>query len=139
MVRSDNVITRALVNKQGSRQHAHLHQLATRLLYLCSTHQIKLFARCIPGRENHVADHLSRQILHPEHEVPLSTDQFVALESMFGERKLDVFASSANSQVKQYFSLNPERHAVGTDALQHPWPAKAYAHPPWLLINRMLA
>jgi hypothetical protein len=91
MVRSDNVTTCALVNKQGSRQHAHLHQLATSLLYLCNTHQIKLFAKCIPGRENHVVDHLSRQTLHPQHEVPLSTDQFLTLESMFGEKKLDLF------------------------------------------------
>jgi hypothetical protein len=103
MVRSDNLATCALVNKQRSRQHAHLHQLARRLLYLCNTHQIKLFTKYIPGRENHVADHFSRQTLHPQNEVPLSREHFRALESMFGERKLDLFASYANSQVKQYF------------------------------------
>jgi hypothetical protein len=69
LVRSDNVTTCALINKQGSRFHAHLHKLACKLLYLCQTHRIRIFARHVAGKDNQVADVLSRQTLNPQHEV----------------------------------------------------------------------
>jgi hypothetical protein len=127
LVRSDSVTTCALINKQGSRVHAHLHKLVCKLLYLCQTHRIRIFARHIADKDNQLADLLSRQMLTPQNEVQLPIEIFRQLEKEFGRRTIDLFASETNRQTALYYSLNHEESAKGTDAMNHHWPPGSHA------------
>jgi hypothetical protein len=127
------VTTCALISKQGSRVHAHLHKLACKLLYLCQTHRIRIFARRVAGKDNQVADLLSGQALNPQHEVQLPIQTFRQLEKEFGRRTIDlVRVWKTNRQTPLYYSLNHEESAKLTDAMSHHWPPAAYAYPPFI-------
>jgi hypothetical protein len=82
---------------------------------------------------------LSRQTLNPQHEVQLPIQIFRQLEKEFGRRTIDLFASETNRQTPLYYTLNHEESAKGTDAMSHHWPPGAYAYPPFILLNRILA
>jgi hypothetical protein len=138
-IRSDNMTTCSIVNRQGSRQHQHLHSLASKLAYLCDLNKIRLFAKYLPGKENTIADHLSRKTIHPQHEQRLHPQDFQLIEATFGKRTIDLFASNQNNQLPTYISMNRDNQAIAIDAMNCNWPTKAYAFPPWLLINRILA
>jgi hypothetical protein len=49
---------------------------------------------------------------------------------------MDLFASATTTQCPKYFSLRPDPHTQGTDALSHVWPQWGnYAFPPPNLIS----
>ena len=137
-VRTDNMTTRAILMKQGSRQHIHLHALATKIAATCQTHKIRLFATYLPGKENQIADALSRIQLNPQHEAMLPKHHFKVIQQRFGNRSIDLFASHQNRQLPQYFSLHPDPQALAQDAFQQTWPTGAYAYPPWRMVNKVL-
>ena len=50
-----------------------------------------------------------------------------------------MFATSANNQLRKYFSPIADKKALGEDALAHPWEGMdAYAFPPQPLIHAVL-
>jgi hypothetical protein len=71
------------------------------------------------------------QRLHPQ--------DFQLIETTFGKRTVDLFASNQINQLPAYMPMNTDNQAVAIDAMNCTWPTKAYAFPPWLLINRILA
>lgn len=138
-VRTDNITTFAIINKQGSARYEHLHSLAKKLAWICDVNKIRLFAVYLSGKNNAIADWLSRVKLNNQQELQLQKSDFTLIEEKFGKRKIDLLATYKNRQTEAYMSLNYEEEAIATDALQHQWPQHAYAYPPWILINRILA
>jgi hypothetical protein len=136
LVRTDNMTTRAFVNKQGGSLH-HLNEIAAAIHKICMTRKIRLFAEYLPGIENTRADFLSRIRPSPD-EWQLNPTMFRHL-LRWGPIHLDLFASRTTTQTPLFYSWKADPDALGTDAFQHPWPTSgAYANPPWILLNRVL-
>jgi hypothetical protein len=137
-VKTDNITTCAIINRQGSRRYSHLQELANRLAYLSNVSKIRLLATYLPGIDNIVADRLSRKVLHPQHEMQLHPKDFRLVQQHFGPRSVDLFASQNNQQVATYYSLHPDQRALGMDAMCQRWKPGVYAFPPMVLVNRIL-
>ena len=135
-VRTDNITTRAFVNKQGGTI-LHLHRLAHELYQICQKYRIRLLAEYVPGKENVTADDLSRR--HDRYDWKLSPTIFRTLSQRWGPLYLDLFATRISRQTKRFFSWKPDPEAEAVDAFYQPWPKKGgYANPPWVLLNRVL-
>jgi hypothetical protein len=64
---------------------------------------------------------------------------FRQIEMKFGARTIDLFASKETRLLPHYFSRQPDKNALGVDAFLHKWPEGAYAFPPWIIVNKVLA
>ena len=60
MIRTNNSMVTALINKQGSNRSKTLNLLFSTLFQLCLSHRWNLIARHIPSHLNAWADSLSR-------------------------------------------------------------------------------
>jgi hypothetical protein len=136
LIRTDNMTTRAFINKQGGTIH-HLHEISTQIHTICQSHRIRLFAEYLPGVENTRADFLSR--------MKVDRDDWQLLPSIFrylqrqAKIDLDLFATRRTRQTTAFYSRFPDPEAKGTNAFAHSWPKTgAYANPPWILINKVL-
>jgi hypothetical protein len=136
LIRTDNMTTRAFINKQGGTIH-HLHEIATLIHTICQSHRIRLFAEYLPGVENTRADFLSRmKVDRDDWQLPPSIFRYLQRQAKID---LDLFATRRTRQTTVFYSRFPDPEAKGTNAFAHPWPKTgAYANPPWILINKVL-
>ena len=139
MVRSDNTTTVAYINRQGGTHSRSLWLVTKRLFAWCQRHKVTLQARHLPGKENTIADLLSRLQGAPT-EWSLSPLVIPLIWQVFGQPTVDLFASEANAQLPVFCALSPGGGVWRIDAFSFPWlPALAYAFPPFALIPRVLA
>ncbi|XP_067313977.1 uncharacterized protein [Pseudorasbora parva] len=139
LVRCDNTMAVAYINRQGGVRSPKLHALAYNLLVWGRRFFLSLRATHVPGILNRGVDLLSRGNplfgdwrLHP---------QIVDMIWMrFLRASVDLFASRENSHCPMFFSLKDLDAPLGVDALAHPWPkVRLYAFPPLCLIIPTLA
>ena len=137
-VYADNTTALAYLRNQGGTRSAVLNRTAQDLLRWAERHSISLLPQFIMGRNNVLADSLSRpnQILGSEWTLKLSVFQQLRRRWPVS---IDMFATSLNHRRLPYFSPFHDPNALGTDALLQPWNGwQAYAFPPYALIPAIL-
>jgi hypothetical protein len=120
-VSSDNTTVIAYINHLGGTKSAKLHEQATELALLLEEHQIILTASYIPGRDNVLADRLSRQTTPVLTEWHLAPRVAQLLFQKWGTPMIDAFAAAGNNQLGTYCSLFPDPNALCRDAFSIRW------------------
>ena len=135
---ADNTTALAYLKNQGGTRSAVLNQTAQDLLRWAELHSVSLLPQFIMGRNNVLADVLSRpnQVLGSEWTLKLPV--FHQLRKRWPV-SIDLFATSLNHRCIPYFSPFHDPNSIGTDALLQPWNGwQAYAFPPYALIPAVL-
>lgn len=139
LVRSDNTVTVAYLNRQGGVRSSSLNAVVIPLFCWAEGHLLSLSAVHIRGVDNGLADALSR-CFPASLELSLTPVAFRLVCRRFGLPFLDLFASRLNAQLPRFCSRGPQEGCWGVDALSIPWPSRLlYAFPPLALIPRFLA
>jgi hypothetical protein len=101
-----------------------------------------LAAAHLAGKLNTVADWESRRP-RDRNDWKLAPALFRRAAARWGMPTVDLFASTANTQLPKFYSLGLDPHAAGVDCFRHPWGGGglAYANPPFVasVIARLLA
>lgn len=138
LLRVDNKTAISYINKYGGCRSPVLHSIAKRIWQWCETRNISLTASYINTSDNVVADSLSRgeQI---NSEWKLHEKYFTRICKKFGSPDIDLFASNANKQVKQFYSWFPDSNSLGVDAFLCSWDfVLPYAFPPFSMVPKIL-
>jgi hypothetical protein len=136
-VASDNSATVYDVNRH--RAGSTLSHALLKLLRTADTRKIQLTAVHVPGKDNVVADKLSR--LAPNGDYALKKEVLEQLLQEWGvEITADLFAAGWNHKHKLYWSLQRDRNAQGRNAFAVPWQQLGLPllHPPVPLIIKTL-
>ena len=136
---SDNTTAVAYLRRQGGTLSPALNAVAQRILHWAERLNIILMPQFVPGRNNVVADSLSRpdQVLGSEW--MLHQDVFNWLRQCWPVT-IDLFASSLSHRCSVYFAPVSDPMAAGTDARLQSWDSlQAYAFPPFTMISQVLA
>ena len=135
---ADNTTALAYLKNQGGTRSAVLNRTAQDLLRWTELHSVSLLPQFIMGRNNVLADSLSRpnQILGSEWTLKMPV--FHQLWQRWPVA-IDLFATSLNHRCIPYFSPFHDPNSIGTDALLQQWNGwQAYAFPPYVLIPAVL-
>jgi hypothetical protein len=148
--RSDNTAVVSYINKMGGTKVPYMSKVALEIHRLADKHKISLQCLHIPGKENILADELSRRPLD-RNDWKLNPRIFDMICAHWKARPtLDLFATRLNYQVKAFFSRYPDLYAKGTDAFLQSWAPTSshltkgidltllWANLPWTLIGRVL-
>jgi hypothetical protein len=137
LVRSDNLTTVANINRRSCAPTLLPEML--RLFDVLEGAGLRIRTTYIPGKENVVADELSRQVDSTDYS--MDTDVFMSLtEDLEVSVGIDLFASPGNAKARRFYSWRPARGALATDALVQSWHNEEdmYAFPPTVLIPKIL-
>jgi hypothetical protein len=138
LIQTDNTSVLHYINNSGGTRSVLLCSTTWDMLQWCLTNSIQLRATHIPGKDNYLADKLSRHIVsHTEWELH---DQVVAqLFHLWHTPTIDLFASSQNTKLSNFCALRYHPQAQGTDALSMSWRSLyAYAFPPFPILAKVL-
>ncbi|XP_064415368.1 mitochondrial import receptor subunit TOM5 homolog isoform X4 [Latimeria chalumnae] len=138
LLRTDTTTVVSYINKQGGTKSPSLCQETELLWNWALSHQVRLRAVHLAGKDNILADAVSRDLVDP-HEWLLH--QAVAADTFarWGEPIVDLFASAANTKVPKFWFRRDEPQALSSDALSNRWPAGLlYAFPPIPLFPRVI-
>ena len=139
LIATNNTTVVSYINKEGGMRSGPLCALLWRILTWCTTKQVTLKARHIPGRLNVVADKLSRlgQIIQTEWS--LLPEIFQAICSRWHRPQIDLFATRFNNKLPLFVSPVPDSLATAVDALSLPWyNLDAYAFPPTAILGKVV-
>ena len=137
-IKSDNITALAYVRKMGGTKSSHMNKLAKEIWDWCLERKCQIQTQFLPGMENIQADSLSRNFKDSS-DWMLNPEIFQKIQRKWGPMNVDLFASMWNHQLKRYYSWGNQPDAEGQDALQVSWKnMKAYAFPPFILINKIL-
>ena len=90
----------------------------------------------IPGKDNSIADKLSRNF---DREWLLSDEVFHTIQDKLGVCDIDLFASKDNHKLSKYVTYTPDSNAVAVNAFSLTWTSlKAYIFPPFSLLGLVL-
>ena len=125
----------------GGTKSPILTSIAKDLWEYCLGKKITLTAEHLPGILNQTADWESRNVSDiSTNSWRLNPKIFAQINLQWGPLEIDLFADRLNAQLEKYMSWKPDPTAVGTDALLANWGGmKAYAFPPFCLIQRCIA
>ena len=130
--------TVAYINRQGGTRPRTLSDLAALLWIRCHQLTIHLTASYLAGRDNVVADALSRGRFDNgawtlnQHWVDL-------LFQRYGRPYIDLFATSEGRRLPTFCARRFHPQAWRTDAFSFEWDdLRTYAFPPWCLLQRVL-
>ena len=140
MVRSDNNVTVAHINKQGGIHSIALLEQSKELKLWAQENLLSLRALHLKGKLNGGADLMSRGGPRPAN-WQLNPVLAHMLWDRFGLPVVDLFASRENTQCERWYSRTQEQHpCLGMDAMSaEQWPqGLLYAFPPTLLILPLL-
>lgn len=134
---SDNITTIAYLNNLGGSEKK-LSDLATGIWSECYRMGIHLHARHLAGKDNCLADQLSRMSM--KYDWMLHPALFRHIDNLYGPHDIDRFASMTTTQLHLYNSLTYDPFTVGVDALaQKDWSVmNNYVNAPFFLIPRVL-
>ncbi len=134
---SDNITTIAYLNNLGGPK-PNLTQLATAVWAECYRFGITLQARHLAGKENVLADHLSR--MNTKYEWMIHPALFRHIDRIYGPHDVDRFASMSTTQLPVYNSFAHDPMSSGVDALaQNNWGhMNNYVNAPFRLLHRVL-
>ena len=134
---SDNITTIAYLNNLGGSEKK-LSELATAIWSECYQLDICLHAKHLAGKDNCLADQLSRMSM--KYDWMLHPALFEYIEKLYGPHDIDRFASMVTTQLPLYNSLTYDACTGGVDALaQKDWARmNNYVNTPFFLIPRVL-
>ena len=136
---SDNTTAVAYLRRQGGTLFLSLNAVAQRILRWAERVNIILMPQFVPGRNNVVADALSRPNQALGSEWMLHQDVFNWLRQRWPVT-IDLFASSLSHRCSVYFAPVSDPMAAGMDAmLQSRDSLQVYAFPPFAMISQVLA
>ena len=134
----DNTTAVAYINKKGGTRSPQLATLAAELWTYCSSRQIWVTAKHLPGLMNSEADHASRNF-NTHTEWKLNPEIFQRITTRYYTPEVDLFASRLNHQLPLYVTRYPDPGAIATDAFLQDWSLwTVFIHPPIVLIPRIL-
>ena len=126
------------LRKQGGTCSPALNSIAQRILHWAESRHLVLAPQFIMGRNNVLADSLSRPNQIQGTEWTLKREVFLQLHKMWPVM-IDLFATSSNHLCSLYFLPFHDPRAVGTDAFLQNWDRyQVYAFPSWSLIPLVL-
>ena len=135
-VLSDNVTTTAYLNHMGGPRHA-MSMVAQAVWALAHKLDISLSVRYLAGKENQIADRLSR--LQDRYEWRLHPGIFHRIDQAFGPHTVDRFASLQSTQLRRYNSAFHDPAAEAVDALSQDWTGEVnFVNAPFRLLPRIL-
>ena len=136
---SDNMTAVASINKMGTSHSAKCNTLTKTIWALCEKLDTWITCAHIPGKQNILADALSRKS-YDGGEAMLSKDILNRAISEFNfDPDIDCFASKYNKQFKKYISRYPDKHAFIIDAFTIDWSHyNCYLFPPFSQISKVL-
>lgn len=138
LLRIDNTTAISCINRMGSVQFEHLNLIAREIWQWCEKRKIFVFASYINTKENIQADELSRKKFS-DTEWELGSHAFEQVKHVFGEPKIDLFASRCNAKCSQFVTWKNDPDAWKVDAFTICWKnLQFYAFPPFALILKML-
>ena len=138
LIRSDNRATVFHVNHYGGTRSKNLLRLSQEMWIWAYPKFLSLRAMHLAGVNNVVADTLSRQATNPGH-WRLHPQVVRQIWDLFGEARVDLFASADTTHCPLWFSEQEQNSPMGQDALAHSWPdALLYAFPPIPLVRLLL-
>ena len=138
-VMSDNTTAVSYLQKAGGTRSAALNHEAQKTLQWAEDCSITILTQFVRGRDNILADGLSRtnQVLSTEW--TLHHHVCKDLWRLWGYPLLDLFATRLNNRVPNFVSPFPDPSAVATDAFLLPWDLKdLYAFPPFAVLRKVL-
>jgi hypothetical protein len=135
LIQTDNTSVLHYINNSGGTKSILLCSTTWDMLQWCLLHNIELRAAHIPGKDNHLADRLSRQMvshleweLHPQ-----------VARQLFRLWPTPIIDLSQNTKLPRFCALRFHPQAVTTDALSMTWRGLyAYAFPPFPLLAKVL-
>jgi hypothetical protein len=139
-VYTDNTTVVAVLNRQGTIFSQPLQEAAFALFEFLQREGILVRAAHIPGILNLGADILSRPdtVYATEWSLDRSVFRWLCAKLNF-QPKIDVFATSLNSQLPLYFSPVPDEKAAGLDAFNQNWDGwLIYVFPPFMLMSQVI-
>ena len=135
---SDNTTVVAYINRQGGTRSPQLCLRVWSLLQWCRAHDIVLRATHVAGKDNTLADALSRGRAS-QGEWELASRWATWLFKRFHRPNLDLFATAENAKLPTFCSRTFHPRAWAVDALSLSWDGlDAYAFPPFTIIHRVL-
>ena len=139
LVATDNTTMVAYINKEGGMKSGSLCALLWRILSCCTSKQVTLKARHIPGRLNVIADKLSRLGQTIQTEWSLHPEVFQAICSRWHQPQVDLFATRFNNKLPQFVSPVPDPQAWAVVALGLSWEdLDPYAFPPAAILGKVV-
>ena len=132
LVATDNTTVVSYINKEGGMRSGPLCAVLWRISTWCTSYQVTLRARYIPGGLNVVADKLSRLGQTIQTEWSLLREVFQTICSRWHRPNIDLFAT-------RFVSPVPDPLATAVDALSLPWEdLDAYAFPPAAILGKVV-
>lgn len=127
------------INEMGGTHSHSCNKVAKKIWLWCISKQIWLSCSHLPGKQNILADSLSRLTESNSTEWSLRQDVFSRISAVFGKPHIDLFASSLNFKVIKFASWKADPNAFVIDAFTCNWSDHFfYAFPPFSLISRCL-
>ena len=138
LIKLENMTCVQYINRQGGTRSSKLCMKTWKIWNLAIQNQMILKAVHICGRDNVLADQLSRQKVLAT-EWSLKKEKVQNIFVIWGHPLMDLFASERNHQTEVFCTWFPSHRAFATDALSITWENMfAYAYPPICLIPKVL-
>ena len=138
-IMTDNTTALAYVKHKGGTRSPECNLVAKLIWSWAEQRTNWLSIAHIPGVENVVADHDSRNFAD-NLEWSLNQKLFDKLASRFGLPEIDLFASRLNNKVNKYISWKPDPNACAIDAFSCDWgELNFYAFPPFSCLSKVIA
>ena len=135
---SDNATAIAYLRNQGGTLSRLLNNEAQKILRWAEEQEVSIIPQFIPGRNNVLADSLSRHNQVIGSEWTLAQDIVSEITKLW-PATIDLFATSLNHRFPVYFSPLKDPVSAGTDSLLQSWDnLQAYAFPPFTLIRKVI-
>jgi hypothetical protein len=139
LVQTDNTSVLHYINNSGGTRSVLLCQMTWDMMQWCINHNIDLQATHIPGKDNVLADSLSRHVFS-NLEWSLNDKVVQTLFKQWSTPSIDLFANHHNAKLIRFCALRFHPQAVSTNALTMSWRnLYLYAFPPFPIIARVLA
>ena len=138
-VMSDSMTAVWCINKMGT-SHSEICNIITKEIWdYCIAINVWVSAAHILGKNNHIADSLSRSS-NLDIEWMLNPSFLeIACKKFSFKPNIDLFATYVNTQFKKFVSFLPDPHAYATDSFSLNWHGwNFYAFPPFSLLPRVL-
>ena len=135
----DNTTAISIIKKMGSSKSNKLNKIAIEIWEWAKFRENTITPCFLPGKINTQADKLSRIMMKDSSDWKLNPIIFRKINTTLGPLKIDLFANMWNTQLKDYYALNPQPAALAIDAMVQTWPkTRGYAFPPITLIPAVL-
>lgn len=138
LLRIDNTTAISYINRMGGIQFPKLREITRAIWNWCDGKKLLIHASYIESKENKEADEQSR-ILQQDTEWEIADWAFNKIVKKFGNFKIDLFASKANTKCETYVSWHHDPDSSAVDAFTINWSdCYFYAFPPFCLVSQTL-